>query len=124
MPLRSAHGFIKIGENCSLNPFCYLRGSSKGIVIGNNVRIGPRVSIIASNHKFNRLDKLIIGQGIEAYGIQIGNDIWIGANVTIVDGVKLSDGCIIAAGSVVTNSFEENSIIGGVPAKLLKKRGQ
>lgn len=122
--LRPAHGFIYVGKNCSINPFGYIRGSSKGIVIGNNVQIGPRVTMISSNHKFNDLSIDIQKQGIEAKGIVLGNNIWVGTNVTILDGVTIGNGCVIAAGAVVTKSFEENSVIGGVPAKLLKKRGQ
>lgn len=62
-------------------------------------------------------------QGVTRQGIDIGSDCWIGAKVTILDGVSLGRGCVIAAGSVVTRSFPEHAIIGGVPAKLLKMRG-
>jgi acetyltransferase-like isoleucine patch superfamily enzyme len=55
-------------------------------------------------------------------GIKIGKNCWIGSKVSILDGVQLGNGCIVAAGAVVTKSFPDNSIIGGVPAKLLKTR--
>ncbi|MCK5676883.1 MAG: acyltransferase, partial [Flavobacteriaceae bacterium] len=52
----------------------------------------------------------------------IGNDIWIGANVSIMSGVKIGNGCVIAAGSVVTKDIPDFSVIGGVPAKIIKNR--
>jgi acetyltransferase-like isoleucine patch superfamily enzyme len=61
-------------------------------------------------------------QGVSRKGIKIGKNCWIGSKVTVLDGVTIGTGSIIAAGSVVTKSFPENSIIGGVPAKLLKTR--
>jgi len=121
--IRCAYGHVYIGQRCTLNPFGYIRGSSKGVSIGDYVRIGPGVVIIASNHRFNQKDKLIIEQGIDAKGIVIENDVWIGANVTILDGITIGQGSVISAGSVVTKSIDPYSIVGGIPAKLIKKRG-
>ena len=61
-------------------------------------------------------------QGVKRTGIKIGKNCWIGAKVTILDGVTIGDGCIVAAGAVVNSSFPDNSVIGGVPARLLKQR--
>jgi acetyltransferase-like isoleucine patch superfamily enzyme len=70
----------------------------------------------------DKLDEPIRLQGVTRKGIRIGNNCWIGSKVTILDGVTIGDGCILAAGTVVTKSFPANSIIGGVPAKIIKSR--
>jgi acetyltransferase-like isoleucine patch superfamily enzyme len=61
-------------------------------------------------------------QGVSRKGIKIGKNCWIGSKVTILDGVEIGDSCIVAAGAVVNKSFPSNSVIGGVPAKILKSR--
>ena len=93
-----------------------------GILIGYFVRIGAQSLIISSNHIYNRTDLPIFQQGISSKGLEIEYDVWIGARSTILDGVKIGKGSIIAAGSVVNKDIEAYSIVGGVPAKLIKKR--
>jgi len=62
-------------------------------------------------------------QGVTRIGIEIGKNCWIGAKVTILDGAKIGNGCIIAAGSVITNKeFPDNSVIAGIPGKIIKTR--
>jgi acetyltransferase-like isoleucine patch superfamily enzyme len=74
-------------------------------------------------NNFSDLLKPIRQQGVNHQGIKIGKNCWIGAKVTILDGVVIGNGCIIAAGSVVTaGEYEDNKIYGGVPAKFLKNR--
>jgi acetyltransferase-like isoleucine patch superfamily enzyme len=86
-----------------------------GIKIGKNFLFAPGIKIISSNHDF------IHRKAIETKPIIIGSDVWLGANVVILPGVKLADGAIVGAGSIVTKSFtEKNSVIVGNPAKLLK----
>lgn len=113
--------FIKIGKNVGIGEFAYLGGAG-GLAIGDNVIVGQYFSCHPENHNFNELDQLIRLQGTTRKGIKIGNNCWIGSKVTILDGVHIGDGCIIAAGSVVNKSFPANSIIGGIPSKLLKER--
>lgn len=114
-------GDIRIGENCTVNPYVILYGHG-GLNIGNGVRIAAHCVIIPANHTFDSIDKFIYEQGVTGKGITIEDDVWIGANVTILDGVVIKKGTIVAAGAVVTKSTESFSIIGGVPAKLIKKR--
>jgi len=78
--------------------------------------------MIAENHVFDSLEKDIKAQGVIRKGIVIDDDVWIGANVTILDGVRIKKGTIVAAGAVVTKDFNEYSIIGGVPAHVMKNR--
>jgi acetyltransferase-like isoleucine patch superfamily enzyme len=116
-------GEISIGSDCTINPFCVLYGRG-GLRIGNFVRIATHTVIVPANHNFDDPSRPIAQQGFEAKGIDISDDVWIGANVTILDGVSLGEGCVVAAGSVVTRSFGPRSVIGGVPAKVLRKRGE
>lgn len=95
---------------------CYIDGRG-GLDIGTNVWIGPRVSIISKNHDLNNYKKYVSTQKVS-----IGSNCWLGANCVILPGVSLGDHTVVAAGSVVSKSFTEgNLLIGGVPAKILKK---
>lgn len=111
---------IILEDNVGLGDYTHIRGG--GGVIGKDTIVGPYLSCHPSNHNFDNLEKLIRMQGTSRKGIKIGRNCWIGAKVTILDGVEISDGCVVAAGSVVNKSFESNSIIAGVPARLIKKR--
>lgn len=119
--LRNVGSSLKIGNNVGINHYCFI-GVRGDIEIGDNVIFGPRVNIFSENHIFDNLDIPIKNQGVKKDQTIIGSNIWIGANVSIMSGVIIGDGCVIAAGSVVTKDVEPYSIIGGVPAKLIKKR--
>jgi len=114
-------GGLKIGNNCYVNINFFVQASGR-VTIGNDVLIGPGTYIISENHTFGNLKKLIRNQDIEKAPVLIGNNVWIGVGVIILPGVTIGDGCVIAAGAVVTKSFPKNSVIGGVPAKIIKKR--
>lgn len=113
---------IVIGDNVGIGEFAYLGGGG-GLTIGDECIVGQYFSCHPENHNCDDLAVSIRHQGVTRKGIRIGNNCWIGSKVTVLDGVEIGRGCVIAAGSVVTKSFPENSIIGGVPAKLLKSRG-
>ena len=110
---------ISIGNNTGINAYCFFGGQG-GIDIGNNVIIGPQVKIFSENHNFSDKNNIIKNQGVTRQGVKIESDCWIGSGATILDGVILKSRTVVAAGSVVTKSFEEKSLIGGVPAKLIK----
>lgn len=114
-------GKIRIGSNFSLNPNAILYGHG-GLTIGDGVRIAAGTVIVPANHVFSDPDKPIRSQGVTCEGIVIEDDVWIGANVTVLDGAHISRGCVIAAGSVVRGKTEPMGVYGGVPAKLLKWR--
>lgn len=116
-------GFIEIGDNCSVNPYCSLLGYG-GITIGNNVRIAAGTSIVAFNHNFEDTDAPIVDQGNRWTGIKIEDDVWIAGGVRILDGVTIGKGSVIGAGSVVNRSIPAYSVAVGVPAKVIKKRGE
>jgi acetyltransferase-like isoleucine patch superfamily enzyme len=113
---------IKIGSNVSLNEWVYLSGFG-GLAIGNNVRIGHRVSMVTSDHIYDDLSIPIVEQGLITAPIRIDDDVWIGCNVTILKGVIIGRGAIVAAGAIVTKDVEPFSIVGGCPAKVIAYRG-
>lgn len=87
-----------------------------GIIIGENVRFGPAVKLISANHNLNDFSR-----HDHADPIIIGDNCWISANAVILPGVKLGNHVVVAAGAVVTKSFPDNCLIGGVPAKIIKE---
>lgn len=112
---------IKIEDNVGLNSRVYIGGQG-GVEIGENAILGPDVKIFSENHNFLNKEISIKEQGETRKGVKIGTDCWIGSGSIILDGVNLGNGCIVAAGSVVTKSFLPYSLIGGVPAKIIKIR--
>jgi acetyltransferase-like isoleucine patch superfamily enzyme len=116
-------GEVVIGEHCHINSHCVLY-SGNGIRLGNAVLIAPGVMLVPSNHAFARLDVPILHQGFMASkgGIIIEDDVWIGANSVILDGVTIGRGAIIGAGSVVNRSVPANEIWAGTPAVFLRSR--
>lgn len=112
---------ISIGNSVGIGEFAYLGGAG-GLEIGDNCIVGQYFSCHPENHNYEDPEKLIRMQGVTRKGIKVGANCWIGSKVTILDGVEVGEGSIIAAGAVVNKSFPANSIIGGVPAKLIKSR--
>lgn len=115
------NGSINIGNNCSVGAYNILDGTG-GLTIGNQVRIGPHVCIYSANHRFRNKNIAIHKQGLDLNPVVIEDNVWIGAQVTILAGVKISSGSVIAAGAVVTKDVEENSIMAGNPAKKISDR--
>ena len=107
---------IHLGKNVFINACCNFQDQG-GIFIGNNVLIGHNVTLATINHDVN----------IETRGnmllkpIIIEDDVWIGSGAIITQGVRVGKGAIIAAGAIVTKDVEPYSVVGGVPAKLIKK---
>lgn len=113
---------IEIGNRTTFSNDCFF-GCAGGVEIGNDVVAGQYVRFHSENHKYNNLDTLIKDQGVFHKGIKIGNNCWIGSGVVFLDGARLGDGCVVGANAVVTSIFPNNSVIAGIPAKLLKIRG-
>src|SRR5690606_483602 len=113
---------LKMGNHSAVGDFTHF-GAPGGIEIGNDVIMGSYVSFHSENHNFSDTTKLIREQGVSHKGITIGNNVWVGAKVTFLDGCKVGSNSVVAAGAVVNGIFPENSVIGGVPAKILKTIG-
>ena len=112
---------FRCGDNCGLGTNCFY-GAAGGITLGSNVIVGNYVSFHSENHNFADMKIPIRLQGTSHKGIIVGDNCWIGAKATILDGVRIGNGCVIAAGSVVTKSFPNNVVVAGVPARIIKQR--
>ncbi|WP_241910618.1 acyltransferase [Vibrio cyclitrophicus] len=112
---------IHIGKNVGIGEFAHIGGAG-GVVIGDDTIVGPYFSVHPENHNYGDLNIPIRLQGVNRQAISIGSNCWIGAKVTVLDGAKIGNGCVVAAGAVVKGIFPDNVIIGGVPAKIIKSR--
>lgn len=112
---------LEIGSNVSIHPLCYIDAAG-GLKIGDNVSIAHNTTIMTTEHNYDNLEINIKDQGCYSVPTIIHNNVWIGAGCRILAGSIINSGSIIAAGAVVKGEIEANSIVGGVPAKLIKKR--
>lgn len=112
---------IHLGNDVFVNVNCYFMDGAD-ITLGHNVFVGPYCGFYTANHP---LDYKRRNAGLEkALPIKIGDNCWFGANVSVMPGVTIGNGCVIAAGSVVTKDIPDNSLAAGVPAKVIKKIDQ
>jgi acetyltransferase-like isoleucine patch superfamily enzyme len=114
------HAFIHIGRDSLIGEYNVLRGQG-GIRIGNRVYTAPNVQILAVNHVYDDPERPMIEQGITAEGIVVEDDVWIGAGAILTDGIRVGKGAVIAAGAVVTDDVPPHTVVGGVPARVLKR---
>jgi acetyltransferase-like isoleucine patch superfamily enzyme len=110
---------IKIGCDSLVGEYSVIRGQG-GVHIGNRVYTSPFTQIIAVNHVFDDPSRPFVEQGITAQGIVIEDDVWLGAGAVITDGVTVGQGAVVAAGAVVTKDVPPHTVVGGVPAKIIK----
>ncbi|MBE7171715.1 MAG: sugar O-acetyltransferase [Williamsia sp.] len=107
--------FIKIGKNVFINHACSFLDLG-GITIEDDVLIGPKVNLITENHPLNPLERKVL----VCRPIVIKRNAWIGAGVTVLPGVTVGENAVIAAGAVVNKDVPPNTVVGGVPAKIIK----
>lgn len=110
---------IKIGSDSLVGEYSVIRGQG-GVTIGDRVYTSPFTQIIAVNHVFDDPNRPFVEQGITAEGIVIEDDVWLGAGAIITDGVRVGKGAVVAAGAVVTKDVPPHTVVGGVPAKVIK----
>lgn len=114
-------GSLTAGRDCSMNPYSVIRGNVR---LGDGVRIGAHTSILGFNHTMSDPDVEVFRQPLHSKGITVGDDVWIGSHVVILDGVTIGDRSVLAAGAVVTRDVPAGAIVGGNPAKLIRWRVQ
>lgn len=108
--------YISIGKNVFINHACSFLDMG-GIIIGDNVLIGPKVNLVSENHPIDPSQRnALIGKPIV-----IKNNVWIGAAATILPGITVGENSIVAAGAIVTKDVPANTIVAGNPAKFLRQ---
>lgn len=107
---------ITVGKNVFINACCKFQDQG-GIIIGDGVLIGHNVTLATLNHNENPTKR----QYIYPKPIKIGNNVWIGSNATILQGVTIGNGAIVGANALVTKDVPENTIVAGIPARILRK---
>lgn len=116
--INNAVGDILIGRDSRMGIGGVLIGPAK---IGNNVQIAQNVTISGLDHKYEDVTQIIIAQGVFVSLISISDNVWIGANAVITRGVSIGKHAVVAASSVVTKNVPEYTVVGGIPAKVLKQ---
>lgn len=122
--ISATDGRLEIGKNVSLMDNSQINANRSLVIIGDNVLIAPNVVIQGVNHNISDIDINFVDSGdqVEKNFIYIENNVWIGANSTILPGVKIGHSSVVGAGAVVTKDIEPLTIVGGVPAKLIRTR--
>ncbi|UCX06686.1 acyltransferase [Shewanella glacialimarina] len=115
------HGPITLGDEVAINHSCSLDGGQAGIHIGSQTRIANNVTVYAFNHGMSP-DSPIYQQPTSSKGIIIGQDVWIGAQAGLVDGITIGDKAVIGMGCIVTKDVAAYAIMAGNPAKVIGDR--
>lgn len=119
---RLSHTYgISAGRNLMINGGAFIYGRG-GLRFGDHVMIGPNAVIVSSQHRFDDPTVEMVFQGHQTDFVDIGSDVWIGANAVVLPGVTIADGTVVSAGAVVTRDTEPYSIVGGVPAAKIGMR--
>ena len=116
--INNAVGDVTIGDYTRIGIHCTVIGP---VCIGHHVNLAQGITVTALNHNFADTNRRIDEQGISTRPVVIGDDVWIGANAVILPGVTIGRHVVVAAGAVVTKDVPENTIVAGVPAKVIKK---
>jgi acetyltransferase-like isoleucine patch superfamily enzyme len=120
--IQTNKGCVSIGNNCAISSFSHISTGDSDIFIGDNVRIGPNVTILGVRRNFEKREDLIVDQGYTHKGAIIEDDVLIGAGAIILDGSTIGKGTVIGAGCLVNKDIPSYSIIVGVPARIVGER--
>ncbi len=115
--INNAVGDVTIGDYTRIGIHCTVIGP---VAIGSHVNLAQGITVTALNHNFADPSLRIDQQGVSTAPVVIGDDVWIGANAVILPGVTIGRHCVVAAGAVVTKDVPDNTLVGGVPAKVIK----
>ncbi len=120
--IKATEGYLNIGHDVSIANGCFISAESGGVEIGDYCMIAPNVSIIGNSYKYDRLDVPTCFQDKPSKGIKIGENVWLGAGVVVIDGAEIGAGAIISANSVISGRIPPNTVAQGNPAKVIFKR--
>lgn len=112
---------LSIGARSNIGPYCYV-GCSGSIRIGDDVMLGPGVRLFAEDHVFSDASVTIKSQGVVRRSIVIEDDCWLASGSTILSGVRIGRGSVVAAGAVVNSNVPPGSVVAGVPARVVATR--
>ncbi|AHG88392.1 transferase hexapeptide repeat containing protein [Gemmatirosa kalamazoonensis] len=112
---------MTLGDRVAVGAGAFL-GAQGGITIGDDVIMGPGVRIFSENHRTDDVDRPIRAQGVRRAAVTIGRDCWLGAGATVLAGVSVGEGSVVAAGAVVTRDVPPYSVVAGVPARVVRAR--
>jgi len=115
--INNAVGDVTIGDYTRIGIHCTVIGP---VCIGNHVNLAQGITVTALNHIFKDSSRRIDEQGVSTKPVVIGDDVWIGANAVILPGVTIGSHCVVAAGAVVTKDVPNHTLVGGIPAKVIK----
>jgi acetyltransferase-like isoleucine patch superfamily enzyme len=118
--VKSMDGPVELGDGSGFATGCFVAAGEKGIIAGKNFLCGPNVSITAVNYVANRLGENVY----TSRGIRVGDNVWVGANSSILDGADIGDNTVIYANSVVSGKYPPNVILRGCPAKVILENKQ
>ncbi len=116
--INNAVGDVTIGDHTRIGIHCTVIGP---VCLGSHVNLAQGITVTALNHNFSIANQRIDEQGISTQPVVISDDVWIGANAVILPGVTIGRHAVIAAGAVVTKDVPDYTVVGGVPAKVIKK---
>lgn len=120
----AGNGSLEMGRNAALSPCVHISADDGHIGIGAHVAIGPNTVVRAANHRYERDDTPIMQQGHQPGTVIVEDDVWIAANCTVTPDVRIGRGAIVGAGAVVTRNVAPFTIVAGVPAKVIGRRGE
>ena len=115
--INNAVGDVIIGDHTRIGLHNTIIGP---VTIGSHVNLAQGITITALNHNFEDATRRIDEQGVATTPVVIGDDVWIGACAVVLPGVTIGSHCVVAAGAVITRDVPDNTLVGGVPAKVIK----
>jgi acetyltransferase-like isoleucine patch superfamily enzyme len=119
--VNASRGSVIVGDNAWIGPYCLIYGNG-GVRIGNGVLVAGHTALNTVSHRADRCDVPIRTQGLEVAPLVIEDDVWIGLNAVVLQGVTIGRGSVVGAGAVVTRDVPPYSIVRGVPAKVVGER--
>ena len=120
--IKAFGGYLKIGDRGGIGTGCFISAHRAGIEIGDNFICGPNVNIVGGNYNYHKTGVHLEDLGSSSKGIQIGNNVWIGAGSTILDGSVIGDNTVVVANSLVNRRYPPNTMLQGNPAKVILRR--